>query len=396
MAIEVRLIQDPNIFLKMESQWQALQDKSQSDSLFLTWTWMATWWRFFGEEAKLWLLLAEDEGQLVGIAPLMISNRAPASKLERVNITWRQLEFMAASAPVDHWDFIVEAGREAQVMPIFLDFIKSHQYAWDVLELANILPTSPNLPYIRQTDIPWVETDGHETPFIDLPAEWDTYFNTKINTQKRNNNRRMYKIIEKGVGSDWSFSVITDPFELETAMNQLVVLHQQYWVGEDQAGAFADPHMTEFYYTIARRFLERGWLLLVRLLVQGQPAVVSIQFSYRGRVYSFASGINDEYRKLQVGNIVTEQILRHAIANGAHEYDFMWGDEEYKFYWGATERVDRVLTWYANPIANLTVQVVELAREGRARLQAWLRAQHASHANEETPPSETTNPKEGE
>ncbi len=58
-------------FSKMEKEWDELLSKTNSDKLFLSWAWMYNWWLHCSTELdELVLLLAYDDQELVGIAPL--------------------------------------------------------------------------------------------------------------------------------------------------------------------------------------------------------------------------------------------------------------------------------------------------------------------------------------
>src|SRR4051794_24198324 len=58
-------------------EWDSLLHSSVSDVVFLTWQWQSTWWKHFGscEGCSLHLLILRDErGALVGLAPLFITS----------------------------------------------------------------------------------------------------------------------------------------------------------------------------------------------------------------------------------------------------------------------------------------------------------------------------------
>lgn len=366
MAIEIQLTHDAADLDNLQTEWETLHNNSRSDSLFCTWAWMTHWFHYGGHnDAVLWLFTARDDGTLVGVAPLMLVHHDEAR-----GVGWRQLEFLSASAPVDHWDFIVESGREPDVTPALLNEIKRYGGKYDVLELRNILPDSPNLPYIRAAGIPWEETDGHMTPRLPLPDDFDAYFENTLSGNKRQKQRRYVRKVNKEYGEDgWRFEVIEDAERVEPAMQTMMTHHQAKWEALGEPGAFGTPEQVAFHMGLAKKFFERGWLRLYQLTFGDEVAGVVYAFSYRGRVYYFNSGMNYALDKLQPGHIIHEMIIRDSIARGEREYDFMWGDEQYKFSWGAQESTDRVFTWYATVRAKLVKNAIDLARAGKAKLK---------------------------
>ena len=69
MRIEVHFESDG--FWALKPEWNDLLQRSCCNTLFLTWEWQSTWWKHLGEGSLLLLgFRSEDDGRLVGIAPL--------------------------------------------------------------------------------------------------------------------------------------------------------------------------------------------------------------------------------------------------------------------------------------------------------------------------------------
>ena len=65
----VRRIQTQEELLSLRSQWNALLSRSYTNDITLTWEWVSSWWRVFGDRRRLSILTAWDSEELVGIAP---------------------------------------------------------------------------------------------------------------------------------------------------------------------------------------------------------------------------------------------------------------------------------------------------------------------------------------
>ncbi|HZR45855.1 MAG TPA: hypothetical protein VFA47_04070, partial [Candidatus Manganitrophaceae bacterium] len=50
----------------LKENWDALQTETASPNPFLTWGWMASWWRHFGEGKRLEILAVRNHGELIG------------------------------------------------------------------------------------------------------------------------------------------------------------------------------------------------------------------------------------------------------------------------------------------------------------------------------------------
>ena len=63
---------DPG-FEGLKSDWNLLLKESNCDNIFLSWEWLYTWWESFKEGKKLFIIAAEEEGRIIGIAPLCLA-----------------------------------------------------------------------------------------------------------------------------------------------------------------------------------------------------------------------------------------------------------------------------------------------------------------------------------
>jgi CelD/BcsL family acetyltransferase involved in cellulose biosynthesis len=114
-------------------------------------------------------------------------------------------------------------------------------------------------------------------------------------------------------------------------LDQLKLLHQQYWRGRGCPGAFATPYFEAFHRALIGESWGRGEIELLR--VRAGPRIVGLlyNFIFRGRVYAYQSGF--DYALLPRGRpgLLCHwlAIERHRAA-GASIYDFLGGDNRLK------------------------------------------------------------------
>ena len=65
-------IENNSDFTALKDRWNDLLPRS-GNTIFSTWEWISTWWRHFGKEKSLRILVAEEKDAIVSIAPLMLS-----------------------------------------------------------------------------------------------------------------------------------------------------------------------------------------------------------------------------------------------------------------------------------------------------------------------------------
>src|SRR5438105_4444855 len=86
------------MFDGLQSEWNRLLDRSSSDTVFLRWEWIHTWWTLFKAERRFYALAVRDQGRLVGIAPLYIDRPGPLGV--------RQLKLCSDELGPDYLDLI--------------------------------------------------------------------------------------------------------------------------------------------------------------------------------------------------------------------------------------------------------------------------------------------------
>ena len=70
--LSVRAVGDIESLVALAPTWNVLLERSRSNTIFLTWEWVYTWWQIYGEGRRLHVLVVEGEAVgIVGIAPLM-------------------------------------------------------------------------------------------------------------------------------------------------------------------------------------------------------------------------------------------------------------------------------------------------------------------------------------
>jgi CelD/BcsL family acetyltransferase involved in cellulose biosynthesis len=76
--------------------------------------------------------------------------------------------------------------------------------------------------------------------------------------------------------------------------------------------------------------LERDWLRLYCLEVDGEIAAMSYCYRFRNRVFLMQSGYDPALSRFKPGNVLLGYALEHAMAEGNEVFDFLRGDHRYK------------------------------------------------------------------
>ncbi|MDQ3282027.1 MAG: GNAT family N-acetyltransferase [Acidobacteriota bacterium] len=342
----------------LRAEWEALLAASATDTIFASWLWCDTWLRHFGaDETPRVVTVRDDQNQLIGIAPLALRT------VKTGPLTLQYLQFIGSSAPVEHFDFIIARGREADVLPRIL--VEIERMPFDVLQLANILPHSPALPLLRESRLALVETDGHSAPVLMLPAQMDDVL-ARMDKKKSERARYYQRRITRDY-PDWQCTV-AQPDEIDGALDELIRIHQAQWEPRGVPGAFGDARLTTFYRDLAHELDRRGWLRMYRLIAEGKVVSANFAIVFRNRFMHFINGTDYSTKVQSPGVVLHYCMIERSIAEGVREYDFLWGEEPYKYDWGAERRVDRTMTWERSAPARIVGQARALKEAVKAKL----------------------------
>jgi len=332
-TIVVQRIEDPAAFQALREEWDELLAASLADSFFLTWEWLYAWWTHLAGDRRLFLLVARQGGRLVAIAPLSLRARRVAGVLPL-----RSVEFLGADRlSSDYLDVIVRRGWEAEAIPALAQYLADARLA---LELASVRRAGCAAAALSRalTQRRWrmLETPTAVCPFIDLSGHtWESYLGT-LESKPRNDFLRLLKNLTK------KFSVRLEPASSEPQrrefMAHLVRLHNLRWQNLGGSDALHTADLVAFHDEVSRVTLERGWLRLFVLWLDGQPVASLYGFRYGRTFYFVQTGFDPAYGRHAVGLITVGLTIKSAIAEGAEEYDFLRGDEAYKFRWAREVR----------------------------------------------------------
>ena len=87
----IRVVTSLKEFGDLSDQWNKLLAETPSNNIFLTWEWLYTWARHYLGENRLHILLACEDDQIVGIAPLYIKTIESDRllRLQQIEFLWK-------------------------------------------------------------------------------------------------------------------------------------------------------------------------------------------------------------------------------------------------------------------------------------------------------------------
>jgi CelD/BcsL family acetyltransferase involved in cellulose biosynthesis len=332
-------VKELNEFDSLKNYWASLPKNSITDNnIFLTWEWLSTWWKYFGKDRKLLILLVEDANKILAIAPLMLSKYKP----KRFIPTIRKVEFLGYPQS-DYNNFII-LEKETECLRSIINYLHRDVSGWDWIELKEIPESTLTLKLFQEiaTDSQIKLRKNEHTcsicPYVSLPESLDTFLK-KLSVNVRHTLRRNLRKLEQSFLVE--FKNYKDfGFSLDEAMRLFFRLHEMRWKERGSKGVFekGGSVLKDFHLSIAKCFAENGWLSLNFLALNSEPVSAVYSFEYGQKVYGYLTGFDPKYSAYSIGNISLLFLINDCIKRGLRELDMLRGAEAYKNYWTNTCR----------------------------------------------------------
>lgn len=340
MVLDV--VSDVEGFDALRSEWNEAAEASADPNVFLTWAWLRTWWRHFGEsrdDRRLHVVTLRDQDGLVAAAPLFRAHVGTgpvrASVLRPISFDAGDYGGMLLVRRHDEAvrlvaDHLAEQlrhrsrrnGQEGQVQAVVLSRLPS-----DSTALARLREQCPAAG-LAATGVDL----GDACPFADVREG----YNLNKHLKKHKVRQRMRRLSEK---YEVSFESHSGP-TLDEGLEALVEMHRRRWEGreEELQGLLSDGGQEEFLLDAIRALDAEGWLRLLTLSADGRPVTVELDFEFARRVYMFKGAFDPEFAEFSPGQLTHYRVFEDGIARGVEEFDFMRGDHPYKRRWTNADR----------------------------------------------------------
>ena len=318
---------------ELKEEWNQLLAKSANDVPFLRFEYLADWWQTRGggewpSEAELAILVAHEGSELVGIAPLFLTEHEGRKKLM----------LLGCIEISDFLDLIVSADRSRVFLEALLYYISDQLMPQGIhsVDLYNLLEDSPTVQQLSEArkaaGFEVNKTVLQHAPFISLPGDWELYLESIDKKQRHEIRRKMRRAAEADASVEVYFT--SDQSNVEEDTQAFLGLMAQ----DPEKAVFLTPAMREQFKISIQRAFENGWLQLAFLQVDGENAAAYLNMDYQNRIWVYNSGLDRRFMEYSPGWVLLGHLLMWANENKRSAFDFLRGNEDYKYKFGAVDR----------------------------------------------------------
>src|SRR5262245_41651344 len=368
--INIEVEEGSDALTRLRVEWQAMFCVSGAPP-FLSWEWLSTWHRWFGQEKHPFLLCARESGNLIALLPLCAENRQSSLFSPRL----KRMSFMGeAYGASDYLDILALPGFKQKSADIFIDYLAAPR-SFDLLELDGMAADSCTLQSLTRR----FANDGkfrysivpqYVCPRMSLDAGWEDLLER---SQRSDYFKRCIKRLNKI--ASFEFRVISDVNEIPAAFGRHLALHVGRWIDRGGSSAFRTAEQKGFTFEAAAELARAGMTRFEEIWLEGECRASLFGFESGDCYYFFLSGFDQAWSKYSLGFTLLWLSIREASRRGLKMYDFLRGDENYKFDWSDNPR----MTVTAQVASDSRAAKWHVAREhtkeiARALLPDWAKA----------------------
>jgi CelD/BcsL family acetyltransferase involved in cellulose biosynthesis len=161
------------------------------------------------------------------------------------------------------------------------------------------------------------------SPVLRSDGDWNSFLKSRSANMRNQVTRYERRLKDK---YRLRYRLADDPERLPEDLDALFALHAARWGG--RSSAFANRE--QFHRDFAACALERGWLRLWFLELDGRAVASWYGFQYAGSHFAYQAGRDPSLDSLSVGTVLLIHTIREALDDGVHVYRFLRGGEAYK------------------------------------------------------------------
>jgi CelD/BcsL family acetyltransferase involved in cellulose biosynthesis len=299
---------------RLHAEWEQLA--LAQDNVFATPEWFEAWGAVASRGRPHALIARDGDGRLLGVLPLIEQRRAGL-----VTYDYPAAAFTDVVAPP------CRPGAEPLLAEAWLEELAARGMHRTLLEridgerwlgpLARAA-ASLGLRSVRRSP-------AAVLPYIDLGAGYDGWAASRSRNFRSQLGRRRRRL-EGEYGATFRRA---DATTLAGDLDSLFDLHNRRWDSADGSSALPAWSLP-FHRAFAGAALERGWLRLHLLEVEGRPIAAFYGWRHGSRYYYYQSGFDPDEGRLGPGGVLLAHTIAEAASEGARTYDMLWGDEAYK------------------------------------------------------------------
>ena len=310
--------------------WNSLFQATPNATFFLTIDWLETYWRHFGADQKLKVLIAYAAGEPLGILPLCV--RTEKYRLARARVLTYPLDDCGT------WYGPIGPNPSATMLAA-MQHIRRTPRDWDMIELRWVadegMQGAKTARALRIAGMLSEKQPYQTTSLLELPESWDAFVGAKSHTLRHQFRRQLRHIFEdlnaehirhrpaparEGDGdARWDLYAMCEQ-----------IAAQSWQSSVSNGNTLSHDRVRGFYRDSHAAAARLGMLDVNVLLLEGRPAAFLYNYYCDSRIFNLRMGYDPSFGEKGVGSALTLKAIQEGIARGDRLIDFGQGEREHK------------------------------------------------------------------
>lgn len=316
----VELVTDLAAANELRADWDALLRATPQATFFRSFDWLETYWRFYGAEQSLRILVVRHGPKTVGIVPLTILRET--TKLGRMRIL---------TYPLAYWgSYYGPIGpRPRETLAAALEYLGSTRRDWDMLDLrftpAPDCDPAGTQELMARANFGATPKRTDFTSFIDLPESLDAYLSTRPAKWRTNFRRWSRRITDLGTLHYERYRPVggnddgAPRWELYDDCERVA---QRSWQGSSTNGTTLTHEPVRAFFRAMHATACRAGAADINLLyLNDRPCAFLYCYRYGEALFGCRTGFDAEAAKAGVGNLMYLKVVEDSIRRGDRTID---------------------------------------------------------------------------
>ena len=326
----VVLIDSARQWERYQDRWDRLADRVTDATAFQRFRFLRTWWRHFGADKRLYIVVAEKGGRLCGALPLQIAERRKLGRRYRV------LEFIGMPDELDRPRLLVPGDSDA-LWAALMEGLSRDDRAWDLIQLDELENGGAEIARLSR----WARNRGlwhwitplHPVPYLEKTGGFEDYLagrSRKLRKSLRNSRNRAQR--ELGI----RYEEADDPDAVTRLLDVFFRIERASWKAAEQRDVGRIAAYPAFYRELLTGTPEFQPHAIVQYL-GGEPSAATFGFRQGGEYYALQIAHDHRFDRYSPGTLLESFEMERFFANPElRRYEFLGGSGFNKRRWTAT------------------------------------------------------------
>jgi len=327
-----KLVRDEREWPALKPLWDRMLRAVPQHTVFQTYEYQRLWWRHFGSDNELFIVILLRDGAVQGIAPFQIET------VKLYGRYFRRLGFIGSRWEVDRPRLLFPSDDRGPTRAL-VGFLAARRKKWDLCELHEQPTGSEGLGALEQAFRAAGYLVGRSRDsacaYLTIQGTWEQFLAGKSQTFRKNlktAGRRLRAAGEVG------YRVYDTAPEVLEQLEVYRGIEARSWKRDQGVGVSRDGDYFEFYREMAELFARRREFVIRMLTVGGTPVAGTFGLSYAGTFYSLQIAHDSAFKRSSPGTYLEGLEMEQCFGDGYREYEFLGGFLNNKSRWTSTFR----------------------------------------------------------